>query len=304
MQYSDPNAGLFGDGSLYGNAGLPYGWQRRGRVRRRGCLGCLLSLLVIVLLLAILSFALNIKLTGGPTIIQVSSRPTLLVESEANPHATIHIHAGGPDGQIAIQPARQFLPFGLPEHYQETSNHQIAIYELDPNVSGTFDITVPKQIDLKLDANNATVIVEGITGHMTLGTNNASLTVKNCHILGASLLRSNSGEIQAIQDQLSGSVTFDNNSAGITFRGTLDSAGTYRFTSNGGPIALTLPRDAAVHVDASTNNGSISSRFPGVVAQQENAGFALHADLGTAPRAQLTLYNNGGSITVDAQGGQ
>lgn len=304
MQFSDPNAGLYGDGPPYANVGLPYTRQWRGRSRGRSCLGCLFTLLVIVLLLAILSFALNVRLTGGPTLIQVSSRPTLLVESIANPHATIHIHAGGPGGQIAIQAGHPLnLPFGPLENYQESSDHQTVIYDLDPNTSGTFDITVPMQTNLKVDVNNATVIIEGITGKMTLETNNASLTVKNSHILGASLLRSNSGQIQALQDQLSGSVTLDNNSEGITFQGALDPAGSYSFTGNGGAIALALPQNTAAHIDASTNNGSISSNFPGVKAQQASAGLAIHADIGATPRAQLTLYNNGGSITINTQGG-
>ena len=134
---------------------------------------------------------------------------------------------------------------------------------------------------------------------MLFRSNSGTLIVKNSTLIGPSLLRSNSGEIQATQDHLNGSVTLDNNSAGITFQGTLDPAGSYRFTDNGNPIILTLPQNTSVQINASTINGSISSNIPGVKAQTATSGFTLQAGLGTTPRAQLTLYNNAGSITIN-----
>lgn len=304
MQFSDPNAGLFGDGSPYGNVGLPYRGQRR-RYRGRGCLGCLIPLFVIAVVLALISFAWDLTINWGPTIIKVGAHPTLVIENVNNPHSQIHIHAAGSKGQIVIQPNRPLnLPFGLSESYQISNDQQTVVYDLGIDVSGIFDIAVPAQTNLKVDANNAALLVEGITGRMTLVNNSGSLTVKNCNIVGPSLIQGNSGEIQTLQDHLNGSVIFDNNSAGITFQGALDPLGNYHFTGNGGSITLTLPQNTAANIDASTlNSGSITSNFPGVKAQSSNNGFVLHANIGATPRAQLTLYNNGGSITVNGQGG-
>jgi hypothetical protein len=309
MQFPDPNAGLFGDGSPYdapyANPGMPsMGGQPGRRFRRRK--GCLVSSLVILVILVILGFGFGFgrSIQSGPTVIPVGANPTLVVESISNPHTQIYIHAGGSNRQIAIQPIRPAnIPFGLAENYQETSNHQTVIYDLGLNVSGTFDITVPAHTNLQVDGNTATVLVDGITGQMHIETLSGTLIVKQSTLIGPSLLRSNSGEIQATQDHLSGSVTLDNNSAGITFQGTLDPAGSYRFIGNGGALALTLPQNAALQINASTLTGSISSSIPGVKARASVNGFALQANLGATPRAQLTLYNNGGSITINEQGG-
>ncbi len=308
MQFPDPNAGLSGDGPPYNFAGIPYIDQPRGQYRRRGCqryLGCLVPLLIILLILAGVSFIGNITVSWGPTVIKVGAHPTLIVESQANEHTTIHIHVGDPGGQITLQSPHLFnLPFGFSDAYQKTGDAQTIIYDLPPTVSGIFDFTVPAQTDLKVDSNNASVLIEGVTGQMTVMTISGSLTVRHCNLIGPSLLRSNSGELKALEDHLSGSVALDNNSGSLTYQGSLDPAGSYHFTGNGQPITLTLPLNSAVHIDATTlNSGSITSNIPGVKAENASAGQALHADLGTAPRAQLSLYNNGGNITVNEQGG-
>ncbi|HEX7734452.1 MAG TPA: hypothetical protein VF458_06310 [Ktedonobacteraceae bacterium] len=314
MQYSDPNANPYGSGSPYdspygtpygGNAGMPYmGGQVRRRGRRWGCLGlgCLLPLVIALVIFAAFGFNFHWSFHTGPTVIQVAPNPTLVVESVSNPHTQIHIHAGTNNGQITIQPPGQF-DLGGQEIYQETKDHQTVIYDLDLNVTGTFDISVPAHTNLKVNAGQAVTIVEGITGQMHLETLSGTLIVKNDTITGPSLLRSNSAEIQATGDHLSGSVTVDNNEAGITFQGTLDPAGNYHFSDNGGALALTLPQNSALQINASTLSGSINSNIPGVKAQTATSGFTLQASVGGTPRAQLTLYSNGGTITVNEQGG-
>lgn len=305
MQFSDPNAGSPYN-TPYGNAGMPYmGGMPRRRSRSSGCLGCLAPLLFILIVLVLLSFGFGWTLQWGATVIQVGANPTLVIESVHAPHTQIYIHTNGKDGQIAIQPVRPLnLPVGLAENYQETKDRQTVIYNLGTGISGVVDITVPTHTNLKIDSNDASILVNGITGQMHLETLSGLIIVKNSVLIGPSLLRSNSGDIQATQDQLSGSVVVDNNSASITFQGALEPAGNYRFTANGQPITLTVPQNTALQVSASTIRGSITSNIPGIKAQTAASGFALQASLGTGPRAQLTLYNNGGSITLNEQGGQ
>lgn len=309
MQYSNPDAGGYGQNPYpySGSAGLPYVRQRR---RGRGCVGCLGTLLVIVLLGALAVLILHVPFPVGSTVIPVSSHPQLILESQGVNESVVHpsslyIHAGGPGNQIIIKPARPLnLPFGFPEFYQESGDQQTVIYNVDSTDQGVFDITVPTQTDLEIDTNDLALQVVGVTGQMSLTTNSGSLTVKNCRLSGSSLLRSNRGAIVATQDQLSGSVAVDNNSADITFQGSLDSHGNYHFTSNGHGMTLSLPLNVSVHVDAITNNqGTITSSFPNTKPQKLNSGSEMHADIGASPRALLSLYNNGGSITVNAQGG-
>lgn len=296
----------FEAGLAYGRGALPF----PGRVltRRRGFQGpggCLLGTLVVTLLaLALVSFAWNIMIGWGPTFVAVKESPTLIVESVSNLRAVIHIHAGNTGGHIILRPVRPLdWPFGPPEVYQETSDLRTVVYDVSTDVAGTFDLTVPARINLKVDANRASVLVEGITGQMALNVISGTLTVRDSTILGPSLLRDDSGEIHAINDQLRGSVALDDISAGITFQGSLAPAGSYQFTGNGSPITLSFGSQTSAHIDATTNNGSIASNLPGAGVQATVNGFALHLDIGSPPRAQISLYNNGGSITINEQGG-
>ncbi|MEO7021278.1 MAG: DUF4097 family beta strand repeat-containing protein [Ktedonobacteraceae bacterium] len=315
MRFSNSNADPYGGNpNPSGNSGMLSMRQQRRRGRLRGCLGCLTPMLALLIIGALISTFLGLSLTGGPTVIQVGSHPTLIVESEGFTESVlnkpvIHIHAGGQNGQIVIQPHRLLgIPFGFPEVYQESSDHQTVIYNYDSSsdASGTFDITVPAQTNLKVDTNSWALQVEGITGQMVLTTNSGTLTVKNCHLLGSSLLSSNSGELHITQDQLSGSVVLDDNSAAITFQGSLDPHGTYGFANNKGTITVTLPQNMNVHIDAVTGNGgTLTSHIPQTSVQQSafGNGFELHADVGATPRAVLSLSTNNGSITINEQGG-
>ncbi len=306
MQYSDPNANQSGYyspyDSPYGNVAMPYmGVRRRGR--RWGCLGILILIVIAAVVFVLLRPGSSGLIHMGPTVIPVGSNPTLVVESVSNPHTQLHIHAGANNGQITIQqPPSQFV-LGGAVNYQETKDHQIVIYDLDLNVSGTFDITVPAHINLKVNASEVDTTVDGITGQMHLETLSGTLTVKNDTLTGPLLRSSDGGEIQVIGDHLSGNVTADNNQAGITFQGTLDPAGSYQFTGTGGPIVLSLPQNSALQINASTLNGSIKSTIPDAIAQMSTTGSTLQASLGGTPRAQLTLDDNGGTITLNEQGG-
>ena len=120
MQYSDPNYGGYGQ-NPYAYTGRPY---TRERSRGVGCVGCLGTLLIIVLLGALVVVILQVPFPVGVTVIQVSSHPQLIIQSEgANQSvvhpSSLHIHAGGPGDQIIIQPPRPFnLSFGFPEIIQ------------------------------------------------------------------------------------------------------------------------------------------------------------------------------------------
>lgn len=275
--------------------------RRFGNRRRRGCLGCLVPLVFIVIVFIVLDAGFGLSFHWGPTTIPLGASPTLVLEGVADAHTTVYIHAGGDNSQMVIQPVRPLnIPIGLAESYQETSDHQTVIYDLGINTGGLYNISVPARINLKVDIGSAALIVDGITGQMHLETNGGSLTVKNSTILGPSLLRSNSGNIQTTGDHLSGSVILADNKGDITFQSALDPTGNYTFTTNGGAITLTLPRDAAVQVSAtSINGGAINSNIPGVKAQTTSSGLTLQASLGSGQRAPLTLSTNSGDITIN-----
>lgn len=316
MQFSDPNAGNYG-ANPYGNVAGPFTpgmqrqrWQRSGR--RGGCnIGCLSTILVLALLGALIGFLFNIVVVWGGTTIQVAASPTLIIQNQSYNNSLVnqsivHIHAGEANDQIHISPIHLLnIPFGLQELYRISGDRRTVIYDIGANLPGTMDITVPTHTNLIIDTNSTTFEIEGITGRMFLSANNGELIVKGCHLTNSSVLSGNSGMITVTDSQLSSSVTIENNTAAISFQGSLEPGGLYQFASNGKPIVLTLPQNAGLHIDATTlNNGTITSNIPEAKAQSLYSGFELHIDSGSAPRASLSLYNNGGPITINEQGGQ
>jgi len=295
----------------YSNAG-PYSYTGQAQYRRRG--SCLRSLFVFIVIVALLgvggTFIARNTILVGPTTISVSAHPTLVIDSQANNGSTftrdttsIHIHAANTGNKIVLQAMNPYgipLSLSVPIPYDRSSDGSTVIIDVDSLQSSRIDVTVPAATNLKSDTNSKNIEVDGVTGQMVLTSNSGSITVTNSTLSASSLLANNSGAINATQDTLSGPVTFNNNEGPITFNGSIDSSGIYQFQSNSGPIDVTLPRNASFHLDAtvnSANNASITTDFPGLSVK--NA--AIHANVGSHPRAQVTFYSNGGSIKLHAQ---
>ncbi|HEU5229427.1 MAG TPA: DUF4097 family beta strand repeat-containing protein [Ktedonobacteraceae bacterium] len=257
----------------------------------RGCgprtWGCLISLLLLITLGTGIVFFAGTILAIGPTTITVSSHPLLILNNDTYNNApTIHIHSGARGNQIVLQPASFPFHFVLP--YDQTPDHSTLIVDTNAVASQLLDITVPATTDLKISTNSGNIEVNGVSGQMVLLSNGGSITVTNSILSNASLLNANTGMIKVLQSTLSGPVTFSNNQGTTIFAGSIAAQGNYQFLSNQGAIDVTLPRTASFHIDAEVTNGSITADFPGVQVQQS----AIHDDVGTPPRAQLTLQNN------------
>lgn len=235
---------------------------------------------------------------NGQTTLSVISHPTVIIENDAG---FIHVKAGGAASSAVTlqlgQPSNSSSSDSGAIPYTETSAHSTIILTLSPPNGSDLTVTVPAVTDLKLYTNDGDITVDGVSGQMNLLSNTGSVTVTNSTIDTASVLNDNTGAITATQDALQGHVTLSNNSGDITFRGSIDAAGTYAFLDNGGTVDVSLPHNASFHVDATANNSSISSNFPSVQVQNRE----IHASVGKAPRATVTLYNNGGSISFHAQ---
>ncbi len=262
----------------YSNAG-PYSYTGQAQYRRRG--SCLRSLFVFIIVVAVLgiggTFIARNTILVGPTTISVSALPTLVIDSQANNGSTftrdttsIHIHAANTGNKIVLQAMNPYgipLSLSVPIPYDRSNDGSTVIIDVDSLQSSRIDVTVPADTNLKSDTNSKNIEVDGVTGQMVL---------------------------------TSGPVTFSNNEGPITFNGSIDSSGVYQFQSNSGPIDVTFPRNASFHLDAtvnSANNASITTDFPGLSVK--NA--AIHANVGSHPRAQVTFYSNGGSIKLHAQ---
>ncbi|HKF36292.1 MAG TPA: DUF4097 family beta strand repeat-containing protein, partial [Ktedonobacteraceae bacterium] len=79
--------------------------------------------------------------------------------------------------------------------------------------------------------------------------------------------------------------------------------GNYQFIATDGDIDLTLSSDLSFHLDASTNNGSISSDFPAIrVTTDPNTNATqAHGDVsqnGNASKLKFTLMADNGVVRI------
>jgi hypothetical protein len=111
------------------------------------------------------------------------------------------------------------------------------------NVS--YDVWVPAVSNLKLQASNGSIGVEGVRGQMRAETLNGSVH-----------LREVAGDVEV--STTNGSVALDLTNAST---GGWSSSGIKLSTTNGS-VRLIVPRDFSARVEASTVNGSIHTDFP------------------------------------------
>jgi hypothetical protein len=254
-----------------------------------------------------------------PVSFLVSVHPTIVIN---NPTGTIDVHAGSAD-TVTINPTQKD-GFGNPpqiNYDQSQDSNTITVTVEDASVN--FDVTVPSNADLQLETTDGGIHVTGVSGQMslsstvgninatqdslsgqsTLSNTDGNINASQDSLSGQSTLSTNGGNINASQDSLNGQSTLSTTTGIITFNGSINPNGTYQFSSTTGTIEITLPGNSSFHVDAATTTGSISSVFPEVNIQQPNGsgGADAHGDVGSPPRATVTLENNGGSISLNKQ---
>ena len=143
------------------------------------------------------------------------------------------------------------------------------------------DVTVPANANLVIQIDTGDVTVEGVSGQMSLTDTN--------------------GRIELHKVALTGNSTIHSDNDDITFQGSLDPNGTYQFSSIGGSVDLTLPSNSAFHVDATANNGSISSDFPSIQQSSHGNGSQAQGSVGNGPQATVTIKTDSGSISINGQ---
>lgn len=211
----------------------------------------------------------------------VGTLPTLIIN---DPSGSIHIHTGS-TSSVSVEAAKQDRNIQI--SYQQSGN------AIDINADNSkgffksgsvdFDVTVPSNTNLQLQTDSGDIEVTAVNGQMSLATN--------------------SGDITAQQDSLTGQSMLKTNSGSVTYDGSIDTSGSYTFEANSGSVDVTLPTDAAFHVQASTNDGSIDADdfSTSVRVMQNNSGATASGDVGNAPRATVILQTDSGSITLQKQ---
>jgi DUF4097 and DUF4098 domain-containing protein YvlB len=163
--------------------------------------------------------------------------------------------------------------------YPKTSNGVFDwIAGTNVNISVTYEVTVPRNMDLKLETTNGAIEASDVRGSHKIETTNGHITLSHC-----------SGDVDA--ETTNGSIE-----AELT---TVNAARGMRFETTNGHITARLPRTFAARIDAANSNGSIESDLP-VTVNGSHGKHELHGTMnGGGPELRLRTTN--GSIHIQAQ---
>ena len=229
-----------------------------------------------------------------------------------DPSGRVHIHRGEDARQVTVNWSIRHFGFG-----DNTKDIQLVAVQNGDTISITvpetsafplsgigeanLDISVPQKTNVRLNDQSGTVDIEDINGQInaatgsgdiqardvagqiTLHTDSGSINTES--INGIVGLSTNSGNIEMRNASLQGPSTLNVDSGSIQFDGTLDPHGTYDFETASGSIDVALPQNSAFHLDTGTNSGVLSNEFG-------------NNDVGSNPRAHLTLKTGSGSIDI------
>ncbi len=214
----------------------------------------------------------------------VAAQPTLILNNQTG---SLHVQAGPSENEVIVQAVKYGGLFGETDDFavrytQDMEANTITITVDSPPhafdcCKVTFEVTVPRTATLRLKTTTGSIDVRAVSGEMVLSCDTGSIDVQDGTVQGQTRLMATTG-----------SVTFD---------GAIAPDGSYRFETTSGAVNVTLPRESAFHVKASTMSGALRTDFPGVTVQ-DLVGHQASGDVGDAPRAMISLRTLTGSIKL------
>jgi hypothetical protein len=236
---------------------------------RTGCLSGFFITAIIVIPLLIAAYFVYINVAPASQDITMQSHPTIIIDHADLGTMRVRANAGGND--IKITGWKSGMTYT-----QEQATNTLSIDMSNTNsFYDNITITTPANTDLKINATDIEVF--GITGQMTLIANTGTVTLAQSTLTGQSSIQGGK----------------------VIFQGTMDPQGSYSFDTNSDSIDLTLPKNAAFHLDITGILGPTVSTFPGIEAQVSSEDMnEIHADVGNAPRATIKMSVNDTLIVI------
>jgi hypothetical protein len=136
---------------------------------------------------------------------------------------------------------------------------------------------------IDLHTGSSRIEAQNLQGQINLRTGSSRIILRN--VRGQLTAQTGSGRIEVSQAVLSGESSLKTGSNAITFDGSLDALGRYKFQTGSGGITLSLPDDAAFSLDARTNSGGVHNAFGS-------------NEVGNGPHAPLKLRAGSGGIRI------
>jgi DUF4097 and DUF4098 domain-containing protein YvlB len=197
-------------------------------------------------------------------------------------HAEKKVHAAGDAAKAAMAELKiEILPSNGGLHvttrYPKHGDGFIDwMFGTHVDASVTYEVMVPRTMNLDLDNTNGAVEVSDVRGSHKIGTTNGHIAVARC-----------AGDLDA-----------ETTNGGIRAELTEITAGkSMRLETTNGRISLAAPRTLAARVDAATSNGSINTDLPVSVTTTDR-----HVLRGTINGGgpELRLRTTNGSIDIRA----
>ena len=159
----------------------------------------------------------------------------------------------------------------------------------------TIEVTVPRNLDVQVKADNGAITLRDVTGTVELATYNGAIKVAD--VAGEYDITTANGKIEV--DDGKGAFRIRTSNGGIRFEGELAHGTSNQFkTSNGNITTLLEGKPVSLSVDAQTSNGDIVMGPALPVASAVRHNNRLSAVIGDG-NTDLTLATSNGSIFIE-----
>jgi hypothetical protein len=159
------------------------------------------------------------------------------------------------------------------------------------------DLKVPARAALSLTTQNGEIAATGAFREAIARSSNGNIEIHGAK--GKLDLTTNNGTIDV--DASEAIVTAETSNGNVAFTGTL-SKGSHSMQTSNGSIELTLPATSQFQFAASTSNGSVTNRFPGLQTKSGKSGSNRLTGLigsGSGADVDLILETSNGTITIE-----
>ncbi|MGH7477764.1 MAG: DUF4097 family beta strand repeat-containing protein [Longimicrobiales bacterium] len=192
------------------------------------------------------------------------------------------------------------------------------------NTRVDYQLFVPRWIDLRVDAQNASVQIDGVEGEVAVGTVQGAVQVRGgrnyvgvTSVGGSIQIAGVRGRVEAetvnqgirvsdvrgdvsvettnggivLEGVTGSSVRAETVNGGIRYQGSLADGGFYRFASHNGSVIVTVPGPPDARVSVMTYNGNFESEFPlQLTSMQQSRTFNFTIGTGSA-RLEMESFN-------------
>jgi DUF4097 and DUF4098 domain-containing protein YvlB len=218
---------------------------------------------------------LTLSNTNGSITIRTWDQPRIRVQAEKKVESSDNAVAKSAMKDLRIDLTPQNGGLAVLTHYPSQGS---GLWDLltgsRASASVTYEVTVPRTMNVDVDNVNGSVHLSDLRGKMNLETTNGRIEVVNC-----------AGRLDA-----------ETTNGGIRAElAAVDAGKPMSLETTNGRISVALPANVAASVDASTTNGSIHTDLP--IATTRTGKHTLHGTL-NGGGADLKLRTTNGSIEI------